>query len=369
MRRALVAVLLISLVQAAASQSAQPIPQPDSDHDGLTDEQEATLLAQFAPRFFIADHDCAGRPARFTPQLSTPLVASQDGTIYGQASPRAGHPGQAELHYYHLWSRDCGQMGHPLDAEHVSVLVMHQPRGEWRALYWYAAAHEDTLCDASQITRASTLDAEQHGPSVWISRGKHAAFLGEALCSRGCGGDTCGTMTPLAIASVVNVGEPGAAMNGALWTDSPDWPLADKLRRSDFPDQRTLRLQRLPHTDMAWANPQKRPAQAVILGGNDALGGGATGIRATDTALDTAQTHTSNALERAASSTGHALSKSYRNVKKALGASSAPAAATGPAAPSAIPPKSPAATPPAATAATPRHAQPSPSTAPGSQKN
>jgi hypothetical protein len=209
-------------------------------------------------------------------------------------------------------------MGHPLDAEHISVLVSHDGDGSWRALYWYAAAHEDTVCDASQITRASTVDAERHGPRVWISRGKHAAFLGEALCNRGCGGDACRDMTPLNVAGIVNLGEPGVAMNGALWMDSSEWPLADKLRRTDFSEERTSRLERLPATDIAWANPQKRPAQAVILGGNDALGGGATGVRATDTALDVAHARTSNALNRAADSTGSALTKSYRNVKKAL---------------------------------------------------
>jgi hypothetical protein len=332
MRLPLAVLLLVFLVQTAAAQSAQPLHAPDSDHDGLTDEQETALLKQFAPSFLIAADDCAGRPARFLPQFAAPTVAAEDGTIYAQASPRPDHPGEAELHYYHLWSRDCGQMGHPLDAEHVSVLVAHDPGSPWRALYWYAAAHEDTVCDASQVTRAATIGAEQHGPSVWISRGKHAAFLGEPLCSRGCGGDECRDMTPLTIAGIVNLGEPGAPMNGALWMDSPDWPLADKLRRSDFPEERTSRLERLPATDIAWANPQKRPAQAVILGGNDALGGGATGLRATDTALDVAQEHTSNALGRAASTTGRALSRSYRNVRKALGAGEAPSpsAATAP---------------------------------------
>ena len=34
---------------------------------------------------------------------------------------------------------------------------------KWKAVYWYAAAHENTVCDVSQIARAKTLHAEEHG--------------------------------------------------------------------------------------------------------------------------------------------------------------------------------------------------------------
>ncbi len=229
------------------------------------------------------------------------------------------HPDQVELHYYHLWRTDCGQMGHALDAEHVSALVARDEHANWKALYWYAAAHEDTVCDASQIARASTLNAESRGPEVWISHGKHASFLSGRLCTHGCGGDQCAAMKPMETAELINLGELRAPMNGAVWTASPAWPLAEKVGRSYLAAAGPARLVRLPETDFGWATPQKRPVQAVILGGNDAVGGGATGFRATNTALVIADAHTSNALDRATSSTGRALAKSYRNVKKALG--------------------------------------------------
>ena len=320
----LVALLCLSATALAAQGLA-----PDSDRDGLSDADEAALLQQFAPHFMVAAGDCAGLPARFTPLVPAPTVAASDGTIYGQASPLAGQPGKVELHFYHLWASDCGRMGHALDAEHVSALVERDAQGSWHALYWYAAAHEDTVCDASQIARAATLDAETHGPQVWISRGKHAAFLGQTLCAHGCGGDSCRSMEPLAVADLLNLGEPGASMNGAVWAESPGWPLADKLRRSDFPAARLDRLNQLPATDVAWANPDKRPMQAVILGGNDALDGGAVGMRHTATALVIAHAHTANALSRATASTRRALVKSYLGVKSVLGAETeAPAAKT-----------------------------------------
>ena len=283
----------------------------DSDRDGLTDAQEQELLEQFAPRFMISRDDCSAQPAEFEPSVQKPVVARENGTIYGQAFPRAGRAEQIELHYYDLWRKDCGKRGHDLDAEHVSALLERDARGAWRARYWYAAAHEDTLCDASQMARAKTLDAETRGPELWISSGKHAAFLEQMICSRGCGADRCVDQEHLSMNKLVNIGEPSAPMNGAVWADSTVWPLSDKLRRSDFADARVARVDRLRPEDIAWSSPKRRPAQAAILGGDDAIAG--VGM-----ALTTADADTGAALDTAQSKTGNALSKAYRGVKKAL---------------------------------------------------
>lgn len=305
------------VVTGAGAQQAANSGALDSDHDGLTDAQEQALLLQFAPRFLISRDDCSSQPAEFEPSLLKPTVAAENSTIYGQAFPRPGHAGQIELHYYDLWRVDCGKRGHNLDAEHVSAVLSEQA-GTWKALYWYAAAHEDTLCDASQVARATTLDAEIRGPEVWVSKGKHAAFLGKTICSGGCGADRCEAMEQLAIKDVVNLGEASAPMNGASWVDSPEWPLADKLRRSDFGEERVGRVDRMAPDDIAWASPGKRPAQAAILGGDSAIAGMGTGMRATDGALNAADAHTDGALNTASGSTGHALGRVYRKVKKAL---------------------------------------------------
>jgi len=312
-------------------------PAQDTDHDGLSDAFEAALLQQFAPRFRISSQDCSGEPAAFVPQSSIPQTSRNDGTIYAQAFPRLLAARQRssteiELHFYHLWRTDCGRMGHPLDAEHVSALLRGSGNNakDWHAIYWYAAAHEDTLCDASQLTRASTLQAEERGPAVWISRGKHGSFLSEELCRHGCGGDRCTAPAPMQIRSLINIGELGAPMNGSLWTDSPRWPLAEKMQRSDFTTVRTERLEHLPATDIAWANPALRPEQNAISGGNAAIDGTLTGSNATsdalllsnrrtDTALVLAGGQTDNAVAGAARNSGSALTKSYRNVREALG--------------------------------------------------
>ena len=107
-------------------------------------------------------------------------------------------------------------------------------------------------------------------------------------------------------------------MNGASWVASPGWPLAEKMRRSDFSDARTEKLDRLGANEIAWVNPGKRPAQAAIVGGDNAIAGIGTGMQATDNALTVADTNTGNALQTASDNTSNALATSYRKVKKAL---------------------------------------------------
>lgn len=310
--------LLVLGFSFSAAQTPGNAPALDSDHDGLPDLVEQSLLEQFKPHFMISRSDCSKKPAEFTPRMRKPLAMADNGVIYGQAFPSSGRADEVELHFYDLWRRDCGEAGHDLDAEHVSVLVDRDSSGTWKARYWYAAAHENTVCDASQVARAGALEAESHGPEIWVSAGKHAAFLTRAFCGHGCGADECRNAEALESDRVVNLGEISTAMNGATWAGSPRWPLKQKMARSDFSETLTARVDTLPADEIAWANPGKKPAQAVILGGGAALGGAATGFRATDSALTTADTNTSGALDTASRKTGNALVKSYRGVKKAL---------------------------------------------------
>jgi hypothetical protein len=281
----------------------------------LSDELEQSLLNQFLPKFMVSEDDCSDVPAEFSPANGNPIVRAENSTIYGQVFPgKPSNPTESvEIHYYHLWKKDCGRIGHALDTEHVSVLVKAKDgvkRAHWKAIYWYAAAHEDTVCDASQMSRAETLNAEDRGATIWISAGKHASFLNQELCPRGCGGDICLRMRPLSVSQVVNLGETGRPMNGAAWTSSVRWPLSTKMSRSDFQPASMDRLERLPASDIAWVNPAKRPAQHTIAAGDTTVDALAMSNKNTDTALSLAGDATGDALER-----------SYRNVKRSLGSS------------------------------------------------
>ncbi|CAN5399349.1 hypothetical protein BH10ACI4_BH10ACI4_12330 [soil metagenome] len=315
--------LLVASVLPPAQLQADPHPAPliDSDHDGLADALEQSLLTQFAPKFMVGLNECANLPAEFVSTTRTSTVALENATIYGQAAPantlapaqpKAPNP-TVELHYYHLWKQDCGPHGHPLDAEHVSVLIHDTGtpgHPHWRALYWYAAAHENTVCDVSQITRAATLKAEDKGTTVWISPGKHASFLNQELCRRGCGADRCEAMRPLDTRQIVNLGELAHPMNGALWSASSQWPLADKMTHTNFPAEPIVRLESLPLTDIAWFSPGRHPAQGIIAISST-----------TANALGTSQDSTLTAISVAGDNTGNALGKSYRKTIHALGTS------------------------------------------------
>jgi hypothetical protein len=309
----------------AAVMQASPVAPIDSDRDGMSDDLEQALLQRFLPSFWVDRNDCAGVPAQFLPALRDPVVASEDATIYGQATPhKSGNiaGSQVELRYYHLWGQDCGSLGHPLDAEHVAVLIEPGPGAfgadGWKALYWYAAAHQDTICDASQITRASGLEADTAGARVWISRGKHASFLRPELCHHGCGGDVCREMSLLAVKRVVNLGEVANPMNGALWAESSQWSLAAKMSRSDFDPQVIARLERLPGSDIAWVNPSLSPAKATIAAGGSTADSIALANRKTDTAISTAGGATGSSLGTTYDKISQSLKKSASGVGRFL---------------------------------------------------
>lgn len=324
----LLAILLVTspVGVANAQQTGQASQsQADTDHDGLGDQLEQNLLTQFAPRFMIGRKDCSNFPAEFRTATASPVMQEENGAIYGQVFPARSSTStapEAEIHYFHLWSKDCGAHGHPLDAEHVSVLVRASAgdttQAKWHAVYWYAAAHENTVCDVSQISRASTIDATDRGAKVWISPAKHASYLDERLCQAGCGADKCEAMVALAPGKLINLGELGAPMNGSLFTASKQWPLATKMRTANFPAEPVARLEALPTTEIAWFNPGRHPAQGVISASGSTFNALSSGSENTSAAISVAQDSTGNALEKGYSSTIHALGTSAHSVGKAL---------------------------------------------------
>lgn len=319
----LLTLLLLFFSLATAAQTPRSV---DSDKDGISDSTERALLAQFSPHFYIGEHDCAGLPAAFQPGRLQPTLQSEDGTVYGQVFP-VNIPGatepMVEVHFYDLWGRDCGAHGHPFDAEHVAVLVKASGHdldtAKWKAVYWYAAAHENTVCDVSQLARASALNADDSGAKVWISPGKHAAYLAKSLCNHGCGADKCEAMKPMPTGRIINLGEPGHPMNESAFIASTAWPLGQKMSHTDFPPGPIARLNALPHDDIAWFNAGRHPAQGVIAVSyttGEAIAGSESN---TDAALSLASDKTGNALQKSYRNTKHALGMTVRHVGKALG--------------------------------------------------
>ena len=335
MRHLLLALLLGSLLggQSSTSYSWQ---STDLDRDGIPDGLEQMLLERFLPTFHVSRGDCDVAPSRFAEGEPNPTPVGRDGTIYGQALPVTRKSGQVgiELHYYHLWAKDCGRLSHALDVEYVAALVepnWAEPASdlasavsresqpwEWAAVYWFAAGHQSTVCDVSHATRAPTLIAEHRGPEVWIATGKHASYLSQERCKFGCGGDTCPNMAPVKVNRIVNVGEMEAPMNGAVWTASPRWPFRAKMI-SQFSEANVQRIESSKPGSMIAANEALPPVRATILAGGETLDGVATGSKHTGEALKTGKKSTGNAVGVAAESTGKAILKSLRAVKQTLG--------------------------------------------------
>ena len=314
---------ILEMVVLVGYGHAQIAPEIDSDHDGLSDAQEQALLEKFSPRFQVSKHDCAVKPALFAEGVAKPTVVDRDGTIYGQVTPRRDsgiRDVSIEVHYYDLWSVDCGRIGHALDAEHVSVLLRAKkwdsPVEDWKAVYWFAAAHEGTMCDASQIATAKALDAESHGATVWISTGKHGAFLSEQICTQGCGGDRCTEMIPLETKRVVNIGETGAEMHDAVWVKSGMWSLAAKMG-SDFTPAGMARVEQGDGVPVE-INGAHGSVKGTIYVANSVADNLGTSGANTSAALSMADAQTEDALSRSAKATGGALKKSAKAVGRFL---------------------------------------------------
>ena len=311
---------LCTLVLTVAAPAGDRPLGNDNDRDGIADEHEQALLENFRPTFLFSVNDCDSLPAEFLSGSEKPRAIGRNGTIYGQVFPRRTSPEEGaliEIHYYHLWARDCGRTGHPLDAEYVAVLVSgedSQPVPAWRAVYWYAAAHEDTVCDRSSAAKASVIGAED-GIVVWVSQGKHASFLSRAGCEKGCGQDRCGEAIALSAAAIINIGEPGALLNGAVWTRSPDWPLSQKMQTA-FSDELLAQLAGAESEIQVRASRQH--LQPVVSAGGVSLDAFARTNNQTSAALSAAGTSTNRALDITARNVGRSLKQATSAIRQSL---------------------------------------------------
>jgi hypothetical protein len=285
----------------------------DGDKDGLDDAWEQRMLERFAPRLILSQGECDAAPAEFAPGERDPRALARNGTLYGQVTPWRGEEGAwVEIRYFHLWANDCGRLAHPLDVERVSVLARAEQSGappeQWLGVYWFAAAHEGTVCDGSHGARADWLGAETAGAAVWVSRGKHASYLARSRCGKGCGGDVCRPQRhAMQLRQVINVGEPDEPLNGAEWTGSVRWPMKEKMS-GDFSPAAVARLKEWDKAKAKSLHDGVVPLQSVVMGGERTLRG-----------LETAGSQTGGALGTAREAAGISVKKGARAVGRALG--------------------------------------------------
>jgi hypothetical protein len=150
---------------------------------------------------------------------------------------------------------------------------------------------------------------------VWVSGGKHASFLRQDLCRGGCGADDCTIMLPLTPANLVNIGDPGAAMNGALWANSPRWPLAHKMR-SDFSDAVLARIEASTSDVVIEKNKLQVPVKPLYHSADKTTGAISMAGEKTDAAMSAANASSSNAVDTATTKVGGFFNRAMRTVKK-----------------------------------------------------
>jgi len=312
--------LLLASGLALQTQSPGPI---DLDRDGIPDELEQALLEKFRPTLLASAHDCDESSAEFLAGSSNAVAVKRNGTLYGQVfRPQVslGNGMTLEIHYYHLWKQDCGRMSHPLDAEHVAVLVqadtLQSPLADWKAAYWYAAAHESTICDRSTTAAALTLGAENKGAVVWVSWGKHASYFSSADCAGGCGRDRCeNPVTPLD-GPLINIGELDAPLNGAEWTASSQWVLAQKMQ-SAFSQEIVKEMDDLGTGPVPPHQPHAR-VQTLVSAGGTSLDAIDLGRQKTSSGLSIGQRKTGNAFSRGMSSAQRSLKRAARASERCI---------------------------------------------------
>jgi hypothetical protein len=87
---------------------------------------------------------------------------------------------------------------------------------------------------------------------------------------------------------IINIGEIGAPLNGALWATSSKWALGSKMR-SDFSDGVIAELENNDQPGVVQVNDGLSPVKATLLGGG-------WGVRGLMVANAKAGTHTGKAL-------------------------------------------------------------------------
>jgi hypothetical protein len=115
---------------------------------------------------------------------------------------------------------------------------------------------------------------------------------------------------------VINLGEPGYVMHGAIWVASPAWPLAAKMK-SDFSAAAIARLEHGEGVPVEMNGAHGSVKGTIYVANSVADGVGTSGTN-TGAALNTADDKTESALAKSAKATGGALKRSTKAVGRFL---------------------------------------------------
>ncbi len=181
----------------------------DRDLDGIPDELEARLAADYLP--YLAVHPSDG--------------CKLGGMLY-RVRKHPADAGLIHIVYDHLFQTDCGLTGHVGDDEAFAITVNPAKPAPFGITAMKAISHQGTVCQ--KVTSCGTcngLTACELGtydagtrPVVYSSKDKHGSYVSLAVCNDilSCL-DSCVAAPPLAV-TLVNAGEPEAHLVENLTT-------------------------------------------------------------------------------------------------------------------------------------------------------
>jgi hypothetical protein len=192
--------------------TADATPLVDEDVDGLDDQVERQLAADYLPYLSLDPDDGCPRSG---------LVA--------RVRPHPADPTKVLIVYSHLFEHDCGLAGHVGDNEAFGVAIdpaVPPPAG---ILAIRTASHQGTPCE--RVSECSTCgdsrtpcDVASVGGEMWpvlyASKDKHGQYAALSKCSLlGTCFDQCTLNEQRAVPPVLDVGEPTHAFTHDLTAD------------------------------------------------------------------------------------------------------------------------------------------------------
>jgi hypothetical protein len=125
-------------------------------------------------------------------------------------------------------------------------------------------------------------------------------------------------MSPIEISKIVNLGEPGAPMNGVSWTQWSGWPLEGKME-TDFPETVLAKLYVAEMTEVIPVNDSRSPVKTTVRVGTSSAGAMIGTTNKTNLALSSASGAVGASLNKSKDGTCNFLVRAAKGVWRLLG--------------------------------------------------
>lgn len=197
----------ISLAGILVLSVTSPFGSSDGDGDGIDDDVEAQLAADFLPEIrYHEDESCSAPGSR--PILFRLRYASKNGIE---------NTNFIAINYVRLYSADCAPIAHDGDNE-AFLVFLELVNGNWTFASLAATAHSGAW--PVEVSTAS------FDPLLWVGKDKHGGFAEISECESNIGflvDDHCDWDGPTYSHTLHNVGEPSDWLLNSLAEIDSEW--------------------------------------------------------------------------------------------------------------------------------------------------